>query len=81
MDTTPSDLSHLFEQLGLPSNDEDIEEFIGAHSLAPNTCISDAEFWNDAQRAFIKEVMAQDNNWTELLDQLGVRLHQSDKTP
>ncbi len=75
MDTTPSDLSHLFAQLGLADSDEAIESFIGAHSIEPNTCISDAKFWSESQRAFIKEAMSLDNNWTELLDQLDARLH------
>lgn len=77
MDTTPSDLSHLFAQLGLANSEAAIESFIGSHTIEANTCMSDAPFWSHSQRAFIKEAMEQDNNWTELLDQLDARLHRS----
>ncbi|MGI2261208.1 DUF2789 domain-containing protein [Shewanella sp. GXUN23E] len=77
MDTTPTDLSHLFAQLGLAADEPSIETFIAGTRLPADVCLSDAPFWNSAQREFIKEAMMQDSNWSELLDQLDARVRQT----
>ncbi len=49
-------LSHLFAQLGLPAEAQQIEDFITARRpLANGVALYRAPFWSPAQRAFLKE--------------------------
>ncbi|WP_076537213.1 DUF2789 domain-containing protein [Shewanella sp. UCD-KL21] len=74
MDTTTTTFEHLFQQLGLSSSKEDINQFIEQHKLAKNSTIAQAEFWSESQRHFIEEALHQDGQWSELIDQLDVLL-------
>ncbi|QYJ77830.1 DUF2789 domain-containing protein [Shewanella acanthi] len=74
MDTTPVDLSHLFEQLGLDNQPQAMSTFIAGHKLSAKTHLSDATFWNEAQRNFIIEALEADAEWTELIEQLDTQL-------
>ncbi|GIU52149.1 MULTISPECIES: DUF2789 domain-containing protein [Shewanella] len=76
MDTTSATLSHLFEQLGLDSSQSAIKQFLSQHTITGNTKIIDADFWNHAQKAFLEESLAEDAQWSELIDQLDVLLRQ-----
>ncbi|WP_282167681.1 DUF2789 domain-containing protein [Shewanella japonica] len=76
MDTTSITLNHLFEQLGLDASPTGIEHFITTHNIPNETPISQASFWNEAQKAFITEALTQDAQWSELVDQLDVLLRQ-----
>ncbi len=75
MDTTVNTLSSLFEQLGLPSSDQEIEQFVLAHQLDESVSILDADFWTDAQRQFLHESLKQDAEWSPIVDDLNVMLH------
>jgi hypothetical protein len=66
----------LFEQLGLDSSDQAIEEFIRTHQLNANTPMHEAEFWNDAQRDFIISHWRKDDEWSIVIDQLSEQLTQ-----
>ncbi len=68
-------LSTLFEQLGLPSTEEDMDAFIGAHQLPSDVSLAQADFWTPAQAGFLKEGWAADANWVDVIDELNVRLH------
>ncbi len=71
MDTTAHTLTTLFDQLGLPSQDSAIEQFIAAHKpLGDDLNLLEAEFWSDGQRAFLQESLAEDSDWAEVVDQL-----------
>lgn len=74
MDTTPQDLSHLFEQLGLDSSEKGIESFIGSHSIPKNVHLFQADFWNDSQKSFLKEALEEDAQWSEVIDHLDALL-------
>ena len=74
MDTTPVDLSHLFEQLGLDNQPQAIAQFIATHKLSPQVHLSEAPFWTTAQKSFITEALEADAQWTELIEQLDTRL-------
>ncbi|MCH1928851.1 DUF2789 domain-containing protein [Shewanella sp. A25] len=74
MDTTPVDLSHLFEQLGLDNQPQAMSTFIASHKLSAQTHLSDAPFWSAAQKSFIVEALAADAEWTELIEQLDTQL-------
>lgn len=68
----------LFEQLGLPSDNDSIRQFIERHSpLADGQRLSDAPFWNEAQAAFLREEILDDADWAELVDRLSVALRGS----
>lgn len=75
MDTSVHNLSALFEQLGLVNDDAAIARFIGDNGpLSPTISLADADFWTPAQAAFIKEAIAEDSDWAEVVDQLDASL-------
>ena len=55
MDTTPSSMTNLFLQLGLPAGKDEIAAFLRAHQLPEDVRVSEAPFWNDGQRQFLRE--------------------------
>ncbi len=76
MEASLHTLNNLFAQLGLPSSDEDIENFIRTHShLAGYISLAEAPYWTPAQAAFLREEILKDADWAEVVDQLNVRLH------
>lgn len=75
MDTQSHTLQTLFEQLGLDSTDEAIQDFITQHSPLPgNIELQDANFWSPSQAAFLRESKEEDADWAELVDQLDIML-------
>lgn len=75
MDTTESCMTNLFLQLGLPAGKEDIACFIREHQLPEALLISEAPFWNDGQRQFIREEWREDADWAIVVDELNEALH------
>ena len=76
MESSIHTLNNLFAQLGLPSDDSAIEDFIKTHQhLAGNLTLAEAPFWSTAQAAFLREEILKDADWAEVIDQLNVRLH------
>ncbi|MBY5978812.1 DUF2789 domain-containing protein [Ferrimonas balearica] len=74
MDTTPLDLSHLFAQLGLDGQPERVDAFIRQHKLGRHERLEEAPFWNESQRAFLREERARDAEWSETIDVLDTLL-------
>ncbi len=74
MDLSPHSINTLFQQLGLPATDSDVESFFARHQLAPGTRLVKADFWTEAQAAFLNEALEEDAEWTEVVDQLDARL-------
>ncbi|GAA5190544.1 DUF2789 domain-containing protein [Ferrimonas gelatinilytica] len=74
MDTTPTDLTHLFEQLGLDPEQTAMDHFISTHRLAPEQALEEAPFWTPSQRAFLREEKQQDAEWVETIDILDTLL-------
>lgn len=75
MDTSEHNMSTLFAQLGLPNSERDIEGFIAEHrDLRKTEALADADFWNAAQAAFLREAIEEDSDWAEVVDQLDARL-------
>lgn len=65
----------LFEQLGLPSDNESIKQFIERHApLAENVQLADASFWSPAQASFLREEVQEDADWAEVVDNLNAAL-------
>lgn len=68
-------MSHLFAQLGLPSDEAAIERFIAAHAPLPRGVeLERAPFWTPQQAAFLSEELKEDADWAEIVDQLNLRL-------
>ncbi|OOF10850.1 MULTISPECIES: DUF2789 domain-containing protein [Salinivibrio] len=77
METFQHDLTHLFEQLGLASDQQAIEQFLTSHCLVDGQSLVDAPFWNTAQRTFIHEALQEDADWAEQVDTLDALLRKS----
>ncbi|HHS7808090.1 DUF2789 family protein [Pseudomonas putida] len=75
MELPAYDLKTLFDQLGLPSENGAIDDFIEAHPLDANTKLIDAEFWTAQQAQLLKEWLRADGEETVMVDELNVRLH------
>ena len=78
MDTTPQDLNHLFEQLGIESSEENIDRFIAESMIPNNVLLYEADFWTESQKSFLKEAIDEDAQWSELIDHLDVLIRRSD---
>lgn len=66
----------LFEQLGLPAGEADIREFIATHRPLPGDVrVQDAPFWSAAQSKALRDMLAEDADWAEVVDQLNLALH------
>lgn len=75
MDTTPHNLSTLFDQLGLPSDAVAIKSFIHWHRpLDPQTPLQEASWWTPAQAEFLTQAIAEDSDWAEQVDELDALL-------
>lgn len=75
MEPTTHSLKNLFEQLGLPHEQRDIDRFIAGHRpLANAIALADAPFWTAAQAQFLREEINDDADWAEIVDQLNAML-------
>jgi len=75
MDTTESNMTNLFLQLGLPAGKAEIAAFIRDHQLAEDVRVSEAPYWNDGQRQFLREQLVVDADWAIIVDELSEALH------
>ena len=71
---TPT-LSMLFDQLGLASDKASMDAFISEHRLGKDVKLSEAPFWSDHQKRFLKGALNADGNWAEVVDELNDCLH------
>jgi hypothetical protein len=75
METHIHPLTALFDQLGLKSNDEDIQKFIHQHRPIPReTELHKAGFWSPSQASFLEQALDEDADWAEVVDQLNIML-------
>lgn len=75
MNTENLTMNTLFEQLGLESSDEAIETFLRRYSHIPqNLPLHEANIWNRSQAAFLRQAIAEDSEWSYLVDHLDVQL-------
>lgn len=76
MDTSTHTFSALFEQLGLASDTDSIEQFIRTHQLSSDELpLHEASFWNSSQASFLREAIGSDSDWAEVVDELNASLH------
>lgn len=83
MESPVHNLNGLFAQLGLPNSDQYIADFIEQHKpVARHIKLSEFEFFNPSQQAFLRESLAQDADWAEVIDALDSMLrHDADIRP
>jgi hypothetical protein len=75
MENVNHSFTEMFKQLGLPSAQGEIVDFITRHKpLPPEVRLEDAIFWTEGQRGFIREQMAADSDWSEWIDRLSLAL-------
>lgn len=75
MDAGYQTIGNLFQQLGLPSSPEKVDEFVARHRcLSDGMALDEAPFWTDSQAEFLREAIQEDSDWSEAVDQLDVRL-------
>ncbi len=61
----------LFNQLGLDSSDQAIEDFTTRNKPLPGDMeLYEAGFWNASQASFLKQAKDDDADWAEIVDQL-----------
>ena len=75
MDTTESNMTNLFLQLGLPAEKHEIADFIRDQPLPEDVRVSEAEFLSDGQRQFLREQWVVDADWAIVVDELNQALH------
>lgn len=69
------DMQNLFEQLGLDTDPDSIDEFIEKNKIYSHELhIADAPFWNQSQSEFIRESIYYDSEWSNSIDELDVIL-------
>ncbi|QLG87248.1 DUF2789 domain-containing protein [Chitinibacter bivalviorum] len=76
MENPVHSMANLFSQLGLASSNDAMTLFVRLHTLSPTIELEKAPFWSPSQIAFLLEARADDSDWSELVDQLDVMLHQ-----
>ncbi len=78
MEKSVHPFSELFAQLGLPSDEASIRQFIADHAPLPDAMrLEEAPFWNASQAALLREERIDDADWIETIDQLNLALHAS----
>jgi hypothetical protein len=82
MELPVKDLTTLFDQLGLDSDQGSIDAFVAKHYPLPDDVkISEAPFWSPSQAAFLKEEIMNDAEWEPIVDELNVLLHENKQRP
>lgn len=75
MDRSKHDLAGLFAQLGLDDTRSGIYHFVKLHKIRQDdVLLAQAEFWSSSQASFIADELAQDGDWSEIIDQLDAML-------
>ena len=75
MESQTHTMTNLFAQLGLPDDTASIDAFITAHAPLPHDKrLADADFWTPAQAAFLRAELAEDADWSAVVDTLDARL-------
>jgi len=68
-------LGDLFRQLGLPGEPHFVEGFIAQHRPLPaQMALADAPCWTPSQARFLRESLASDADWAEVVDVLAAQL-------
>jgi hypothetical protein len=75
MESHTHSIANLFAQLGLPNDEAAISAFIVTHAPLPHDVqLTNASFWTPTQAAFLKAEIAEDADWSAVIDTLDVQL-------
>jgi hypothetical protein len=75
MERSVHSLNTLFAQLGQPSDEASIAQFIESHRPLPDdVLLHEAAFWTPSQAAFLREAILDDADWAEVADELNADL-------
>jgi hypothetical protein len=75
MERPVHDLTTLFAQLGQPSDEASIAQFIERHRPLPDdVLLHEAAFWTPSQASFLCEAIRDDADWAEVADELNAEL-------
>ncbi|WP_428354853.1 DUF2789 domain-containing protein [Methyloprofundus sp.] len=75
METPTHTLASLFDQLGLDSSIEAIEDFINRNKPLPgHVDLCNVNIWNRSQASFLKQAKEEDADWADIVDQLDAML-------
>ena len=72
-------LELFFDQLGLDSSEQGIEQFIETHQLTMDIPLHEAAFWTKSQRDFIISHWKKDDEWAIVVYVLNEQLHTEHK--
>ncbi len=68
-------ISNLFSQQGLANSQKEIDLLIDTHRpIADDVEFSDILFWTQSYSDFLREALADDSDWPELVFRLNNRL-------
>lgn len=77
MENGHHNLQQLFDQLGLASNIDDIDRFIESHKpVATSAKLYELPFFSHSQQSFLQQALAEDADWSEIIDTLDSLLRQ-----
>jgi hypothetical protein len=75
MDTSLHTVGNLFKQLGLASDPAAVDGFIRSHRpLGAGTALWDAPFWTPGQAQLLRDAIASDGDWSQVVDELSLSL-------
>jgi len=75
MDLSNHSMTDLFDQLGLPSAEADIQQFVAMHRPLPDVVkLADASFWTPSQAQFLRDEINEDAEWAPVVDQMNLML-------
>ncbi len=74
MDTSNHSMEALFAQLGLPNSEIAIDNFFQNNHLPAEIPLENAAFWSAGQAQFIRESIAEDADWANVVDILDAQL-------
>ena len=82
MERSLHNLTTLFAQLGQPSDETSIAQFIESHRPLPDdVLLHEAAFWTPSQASFLCEAIRDDANWAGVADELNARLRAGHQLP
>jgi len=69
-------MNNLFAQLGQPSDDAAIAQFMETYRPLPSDVqLHEAAFWSSSQAGFPREAIGNDSDWGQVVEALNVELH------
>lgn len=69
--------TELFDQLGLPSDHFSIAGFLRQHApLDAAIGVEAAPFWTPSQADLLRQLLAEDADWAEVIDRLSLALRE-----